>query len=491
MTATDQGPGRSLPPPPAGPLPSGEPVDGPGLPPPPTGPLPPGEPVALPESVSPANVGDHARTRMLPYGLARAFGAAGPYLMQAAMWHWAGAAPAGRFFLLASAAMFLVLLADLGAGNAFPLLWGSRPGRAVPELADVLTMRQGVAVAGVVALGGAAAAGLWRQMSLTEALLIGVFVCSRTALTARQGRLYAFQRFDLLVRAAACHAGGLLAGLGVAMGALGMTPTACLLALIAGNVAELVAMAAWGAGSLGDDLPPPRAVSWSERLRLAWRRLAPFAVAGVAAAVYVRSDAFIGDLFLEPEALGRFGTIDALYRLAIAPVYLSGQAVYPAINAAHEEGRPAALRLGVWHHLLTGGILAAVGMGVFAALTVGQPATGPGSPFWWPFFLAIPVAVPAALVAPLCYSRRQERAMATLAVTTGLARPLGAWLLVASLGPAGLAVNHLALDAGQTFIALAVFPWLGAARWAAGPPPSQASQPSPDQAPRSPPPGAS
>ena len=141
--------------------------------------------------------------------------------------------------------------------------------------------------------------------------------------------------------------------------------------------------------------------------------------------------------------------------------------------------------------MLTGGILAAVGMGIFAVLTAGQPAIGPGSPFWWPFFLAIPVAVPAALVAPLCYSRRQEVPLATLALATGLARPLGAWLFVASLGPAGLAVNHLALDAGQTVISLAVFPWLGAPRQAAGPSPSQASPPSPGEAPRSPPPGAS
>ncbi len=334
----------------------------------------------------------------------------------------------------------------------------------------MLTLRQGVAAAGVAALGMAAAAGLGPQMSLSEVLLIAVFVCCRTALTARQGRLYAFQRFTLLVRAAFCHAGGLLAGLGAAVGALGMTPVACLAAMIAGNAAELVAMAAWGAGSPGDDLPPPPAGAWPERLRLAWRRLAPFAVAGVAAAVYVRSDAFMGDRFLDPEALGRFGTADALYRLAIAPVYLSGQAIFPALNAAHEENRPAALRQGVRHHLVTGGILAALGMGVFAALTVGQPATGPGSPFWWPFFLAIPAAVPAALVAPLCYSRRQEVRLAALALATGLARPLGAWLLIASLGPAGLAVNHLALDAGQTVMALAVFPWLGWPRRAAGPP---------------------
>ncbi len=413
----------------------------------------------------------HAVGRILPYGAARTLGAVGPFLLQAILCQVAGPATAGRFFFLASAALFLALVADLGAGNAFPVLWGSRPGRAAPELADILAMRQAVALAGIGGLAGLSAAGLWNQMTPRDALLIGVFVCARTALTARQGRLYSFQQFGPLARCGVWHAGGLGLGLALAVGTLGPTPVAGMLALIGGTLSELAGMAAGGWLRLAPDLPPPSAAPLAERLRLAGRRLAPFALAGVAAAFYQRSDAFVGDRFLDADSLGLYGTTDAFYRLAIAPVYLSGQAVYPAIRAACEEGRPGGVRREVGHHLRAGALLASLGLAGFAVVTQRSPGAVASSPFWWPFFVAIPIAVPAALVAPLLYSRGLAAPLAGVAVITGLARPLVAALAIGWVGPAGLALTHLALDAGQTTFSLTILP-----RWAARVAPGDGSE---------------
>lgn len=433
---------------------------------------------------------DHAARRLLPYGVARSLSLAGPYLLQALFWHAAGAEAAGRFFFLVSAAMFLVLLADLGTSNAFPVLWGSRPGRAVPELGDVLTLRQIVALGSLGVLGAMVAAGLWQPIAPIDVALLGVFVGSRTALTARQGRLYAFQRFGLLARGALWHAIGLLTVLIGAGAMAGVTPTVGLLALIGGNLSELWAMARAGMLWWGGDLPPPPPGSWSARARQAARRLAPYAVAGAAAAVYQRSDALIGDLFLDRETLGLFGTLDACYRLTSAPVFLSGQAIYPALRAAHEAGRPSQSRAMLTHHLRTGGLLALAGMAAFAILT-GRSPLGKASPvastaiakgslgsaatawLWWPFLLAIPVAMFTALMAPLYFSRGQAARLAKVAAISGLVRPLSGALATALLGPAGLALNNLALEAGQAVLTLVVLPrWFPAATGAPPPPPA-------------------
>jgi len=389
---------------------------------------------------------------MIPYGLARFLNATGPYLLQGIIMKWAGSQEAGRFYLIASAAIFIFLVADLGATIAFPVLFGSNRGRENPLLADILLLRLVASLSGVVLFALFCGLGFFGLRLSPEVLLVAFYVVGRNDLASRQGFLHARQEFGLLVTGAGWHMAGCIAGFAAMSVLYGLSALTGITALFSGVGAEWLALRWWSGQAFAEaSVHPPGSVV-GKGLAGAFRQMLPYSLAGLAGALYSRSDALIGSWFLSHDEMGIYGTLDAAFRLAHAPSNLSAQAAYPSLNAAREAGDRKSYVAIIRAHLMVAGFFALVAVAAglawarSAALT---PATGKAMLF---FLLAVPIACPNSLVVPHYFPQGLERVSAAVATIAAGTRPLSGALLVHLCGMPGLAVNYFLLDLVQMMI---------------------------------------
>ncbi|MBF0502404.1 MAG: hypothetical protein HQM09_19855 [Candidatus Riflebacteria bacterium] len=381
--------------------------------------------------------------RIGPLGLARLLTLGTPSLLLFFLFWAAGSKEAGRFYVFFTTALLASMIADLGIGNAFPLLFGPPGGNPHPLLTPILRFRLALAALFGVGLAFTGGIGQARFSGPGEACFTGLFVFARVFLASHQGFHFAREDFMRLLRGAVLHAslvviGFLLIFFNPTLGALSGLFLLCL-----GSIAELLVLDCPQARPLGklhapsSNTPSPGLLTF----------LSPFMLVGISGALYSRGDALAVSMCLSPSSAGVWGTLEAGFRLAVFPAYLSGQAVFPSLNAAAAEGNELSFRRHVGLHFRTSiALMAPLMVAGFLALPFVPSGVAGFQGAITGLLLCLPLSVTNSLLSPIFFSRRREKEVARLSLMFGVARPPLGFILASSFGIAGMAILQLFFD---------------------------------------------
>jgi len=425
---------------------------------------------------------------VLPFGFARLLSLGTPALLQLCLLLRFGTEEAGIYWILASTVFMLVVICDAGAGSAFPILFGPEPGREHPQLIRILRIR--LAFAGVAAIILGSLGGVGRAMAshpLERAALMFLLI-GRVLLASHQGFHYAREQFQRLLFAAAAEFAVVVTGFAIIAGVdfaghvlPGRPATEALMLLSLATWIAIVILDVpvelWGFGTAKGKAgkkaaPPLRAstpdspsVASEENLDHPFVFLGPFALCAIGGAIFTKGDAIVAGFVLDPAAAGVLGTLEALYRLAVFPVYMSGQGLFPALRAAWLRGDSDEMRRLAGLHRDTGLRLTTITLILAGAALIAMDrwmGAGMGSDWHmaviW-YVVAIPVAIPNAFIVPDYFCRDQQHLVARLSLFFALTRPLMALVLGARAGLVGMVLNHLLFDLLQGVIFGVVIPW--------------------------------
>ncbi|MFZ2959759.1 MAG: hypothetical protein WA705_23000 [Candidatus Ozemobacteraceae bacterium] len=393
--------------------------------------------------------------RIGPLGFARLLTLGTPSLLMFFLFWAAGSAEAGRFYVFFTTALLASMIADLGIGNAFPLLFGPPGGNAHPLLPPILRFRLALAFLFAVGLALTGGVGYFRFSGAGEACFTGLFVFLRVFLASHQGFHYAREDFYILLRGAVLHASLVVIGFLPILFNPSWGALLGLFLLCLGSIAEFLVLDTPQARPLGKlNTSASGTASALNTVSLPqtdspglFSFLAPFIFVGISGAMYTRGDALIMGMCLSPYNAGIWGTLQAGFRLAIFPAYLSGQAVYPSLNTAAAEGDGLSFRRHTGLHFRTSIVfMAPFLVGGFTVLPfVPSGIVGLHEAIAL-LLLCLPLSVTNSLISPVFFSRRREKEVARLSILFGGARlPLG-FILASSFGIVGMALLQLFFD---------------------------------------------
>ena len=394
--------------------------------------------------------------RLIPYSIARFFSAGSPALLQLLLISLIGASSAGRFYVLISITMFLVIAADSGANMAFPVLFGPSKEWQHPGLPLFLRTRLTLAIIFAFLAAVPWIAGFpFFVSTLPEALTMLLVIPSRVLLLSHQGYHYSRSSFGTLQHAAMTSIIPVAAILPLWYFFPTQAPLLAYVSFLAATLTELRILDCPdarpflnGVSSIPSPVRQPTNPGQPSPIVPPGAHISsimpPLILFAFGNALLTRCDGVMVALFLNSTEAGIFGTLDVMYRLLIQPPYLNGQANYPRLNKTFIEddsaGRKRLLRehlILCWSWLLPTTVICGV---ILYSQTVTWGST---SLCTLAFLLCLPFSGPNSMITPWFMSIRRPVMLAGCASTFGVLRAIGAYHLVGMSGSLGLAINHL------------------------------------------------